>query len=193
MLKKSILPITLTMMLLSQGCNGENNTKKEETAKETKIQVKKAENGYKLSTLDNGNFTIIKEKDGFKLKEAKGKIVIYDIFATWCPPCKASASHLSSLQKKYKDDLIIIGLSIEDNISDEKLLAFQNQNNAHYALVNSNNNRKVADEIVFSLGLGERYPIPLLAMYKDGKLINHFVGMTQEELIESDIKTALGR
>jgi len=32
-----------------------------------------------------------------------------------------------------------------------------------------------------------------MAMYKDGVLINHFVGATQEEFIESDIKRALGK
>lgn len=191
MLKKSILPIALAITLLSQGCDGENKNKQEETKKQ--VKVVKQENADKLTTLDNQNFTILQEKDGFRLKEANGKIVIYDIFATWCPPCKASAAHLSSLQEKYKDDLIIIGISVEDSISDQKLLEFKNQNNAQYALVNSNNNRQVADKIVYSLGLGERYPIPMLAMYKDGKLLNHFVGMTQEELIESDIKLALGK
>lgn len=194
MLKKSILPIALVTTLLFQGCNSEDKNKQEEVIKQTKTtEVKKAENERQLTTLDHGNFTIIKDNKNFKLKNADGKVVIYDIFATWCPPCRASAAHLSSLQEKYKDDLIIIGLSVEDNISDEKLLTFKNQNNAQYALVNSDNNRFVADEIVFSLGLGERYPIPLLAMYKDGKYINHFVGMTQEELIESDIKQALGK
>jgi hypothetical protein len=32
-----------------------------------------------------------------------------------------------------------------------------------------------------------------MAMYKDSKLINHFVGMVEEEFIESDIKQALGK
>ena len=31
-----------------------------------------------------------------------------------------------------------------------------------------------------------------MAMYLDGKLINHYVGAIEEEFIESDIKRALG-
>jgi len=31
-----------------------------------------------------------------------------------------------------------------------------------------------------------------MAMYKNGKLINHYVGATEEEFIDSDIRNALG-
>ena len=41
--------------------------------------------------------------------------------------------------------------------------------------------------------MGPRYPIPLMAMYKDGKYINHYVGAVQEEFVESDIKRALNK
>ena len=185
MLKKSILSITLAIMLLSQGCSSDNNDK------DSKIEQLKSE--YVLSTLNENNYTITKESDSFKLNNANGKIVIYDIFATWCPPCQNAASHLTSLQEKYKNDLIIIGISIEDKISDEKLFKFREENDAYYVLSNSEHNSRLADDIVESLGLGDRYPIPLMAMYKDGKLINHFIGATQEEFIESEIKKTLGK
>jgi thiol-disulfide isomerase/thioredoxin len=184
MLKKSILPLALAIALLSQGCSNDN-----------KEQVKEAknisQNEYALTGLNKQSFTVIKETDGFRLKQAQGKVVLYDIYATWCPPCRSAASHLTSLQEKYKDDLIIIGISIEDDITDEKLLSFREQNNANYILSNSKQNRTLADDIVESIGLGTRYPIPLMVLYKDGKIINHFVGMVEEEFIESDIKKAL--
>ena len=74
-----------------------------------------------------------------------------------------------------------------------KLEDFAKKYNAKYILVNSAQNRPLSDAIVKELGLGERYPIPTLAMYKNGVLINHYVGATQEEFIESDIKNALGK
>jgi len=43
------------------------------------------------------------------------------------------------------------------------------------------------------LQLGERFPIPMMAMYKDGELIQHYIGAVEEEFIESDIKQALKR
>ncbi|MBL0707550.1 MAG: TlpA family protein disulfide reductase [Sulfurimonas sp.] len=148
---------------------------------------------YILTSLEKKQYTVKKEDSGFLLKGAEGKVVIFDIFATWCPPCRGEATHLSSLQEKYKDDLIIIGISIENNILDAKLQDFRRRYDATYMLVNSKTNRTLADAIVSELDLGERYPIPIMAVYKDGKYINHFIGATEEELIESDIKIALGR
>ena len=62
----------------------------------------------------------------------------------------------------------------------------------YYTIVNSDRNRPLVNEIVSALKLGERFPIPIMALYKDGKLITHYVGEVQEEFVESDIKRALG-
>ena len=182
MLKKLTLSLVLTSTLLFIGC-GSDETK----SANDMISA----NEYVLTSLDKTQYIVKKETSGFSLKGAEGKVVIFDIFATWCPPCRGAATHLSSLQKKYKDDLIIIGISIEDKILDSKLQNFRQKYNAKYTLVNSNQNRRLADTIVTELKLGERYPIPIMALYKDGKYINHFIGSIEEELIENDIKLAL--
>ncbi len=78
-------------------------------------------------------------------------------------------------------------------LENSKLEDFAQKYNAKYTLVNSDQNRKLSDAIVKELKLGERYPIPTMAMYKNGVLINNYVGATQEEFIESDIKNALGK
>jgi len=186
MIQKSILLSSIILLLVFQGCSSEEK-------KTQDINSMVSKNEYTLTSIDSKKYLVTQEKDGFVLDQAKDKIVIFDIFATWCPPCRASASHLSSLQKKYKNDLIIIGITIEDNIKNDKLLDFAKTYNAKYTLVNSDQNRRLADAIVSKLGLGDRYPIPTMAIYKDGKLVNHFVGMAQEEFIESDIKRALGK
>jgi hypothetical protein len=55
-------------------------------------------------------------------------------------------------------------------------------------------NQKAAQAIASTLqGVEADFPIPLMAMYKDGILINFYVGATPEEIIESDIKKALGK
>ncbi|MGN6369684.1 MAG: TlpA family protein disulfide reductase [Phycisphaerae bacterium] len=46
--------------------------------------------------------------------ETKGKVVLVDFWATWCPPCREAIPELNALQKKFKDDLVVIGISKED-------------------------------------------------------------------------------
>jgi thiol-disulfide isomerase/thioredoxin len=45
----------------------------------------------------------------------KGKVVIVNFWATWCPPCRAEIPDLIKLQNKYKDQLQIIGISDDDD------------------------------------------------------------------------------
>lgn len=54
--------------------------------------------------------------DGKKLtsKELKGKLVLLDFWATWCPPCVQAAPHMVALHDKYGDKgLQIIGISLD--------------------------------------------------------------------------------
>jgi cytochrome c biogenesis protein CcmG, thiol:disulfide interchange protein DsbE len=56
-----------------------------------------------------------------KQPETKGKPVLVEFWATWCPPCKASIPHLNTIYKKHKDaGLVIIGVSDEDKDTIEK-------------------------------------------------------------------------
>jgi thiol-disulfide isomerase/thioredoxin len=45
--------------------------------------------------------------------DVAGKWVLVDFWATWCGPCRASIPHLNTLQDKFKDKLVVIGLSSE--------------------------------------------------------------------------------
>lgn len=42
-----------------------------------------------------------------------GKFVLLDFWATWCGPCRRSIPHLNELQEKFKDQLVVVGLSDE--------------------------------------------------------------------------------
>lgn len=43
-----------------------------------------------------------------------GKVVLLSFWATWCPPCRLEIPELIDLQKRYKDRLQIIGISMDD-------------------------------------------------------------------------------
>jgi len=150
-------------------------------------------NEYVLTDTNNNQYVIVKSTEGFKLRGFEEKIILLDIFATWCPPCKAEASHLSSLQEKYADELLVLGISIEEGISNAKLQAFKDEFHAEYPMVNSTENSRIINAVTDELQLGRNFGIPLMALYKDGKRVNYYQGATEEEFIESDIKKALGK
>ena len=183
-----LFTLLLSFTLLLTGCSSQ---KDEETTEDANALL--ATNEIVLTALNNKQYVVKKSDNSLKLDDAKGKVVIYDIFATWCPPCQAEASHLASLQKKYKNDLIILGITVENNIPNEKLKEFKKQYHADYTLVNSTENMRLIDEVAKQLKLGRDFGIPLMALYKDGKLLNYYQGATEEEFIESDIKKALGK
>ncbi|MBI3737149.1 TlpA family protein disulfide reductase [Candidatus Sumerlaeota bacterium] len=41
------------------------------------------------------------------------KVYVIEFWATWCPPCRASIPHLSELQKKFKENVIFVGVTDE--------------------------------------------------------------------------------
>ena len=55
--------------------------------------------------------------DGRRISTAdlKGKVLIVNFWATWCPPCRAEIPDLIKLQSHYKDQLLIIGISDDDD------------------------------------------------------------------------------
>src|SRR5437899_2622437 len=59
--------------------------------------------------------------DGRRISSAdwKGKVVIVNFWATWCPPCRAEIPDLVALQDKYRDQLLIVGISEDEGPVDE--------------------------------------------------------------------------
>jgi cytochrome c biogenesis protein CcmG, thiol:disulfide interchange protein DsbE len=56
---------------------------------------------------------LVVEKWLTKEPDRKGKFVLIDFWATWCPPCRKAIPELNALHKKFGDKLVVIGLSDE--------------------------------------------------------------------------------
>jgi thiol-disulfide isomerase/thioredoxin len=52
------------------------------------------------------------------LDELRGKIVLLDFWATWCPPCAAEMPSLAKLAREYQDrDLVVVAASRDEGES----------------------------------------------------------------------------
>jgi thiol-disulfide isomerase/thioredoxin len=55
----------------------------------------------------------------YNIQQMRGKIVLVDFWATWCPPCVRSIPDLQDLYKKYKTDgFEIVGVSLDRDVLD---------------------------------------------------------------------------
>jgi len=148
---------------------------------------------FSLLDTQGKSYNVEKKGTNFTLNDSEGKVVLFDIFATWCPPCRAEVRHLGNLQKKYGDDLIVMGITIEDDVSNDELEKFKEKYSGQYLISNKAQNQDLARAIASTIGVGQQFPIPLMIMYKNGQYITHYAGATPEEMIDSDIAQALGK
>ena len=65
--------------------------------------------------------------DGTKvtLSELRGKIVLINLWATWCPPCRAEMPALENAYKQYKDSgVVVLGLNVTNQDSEKDIPPF---------------------------------------------------------------------
>ncbi|WP_412467108.1 TlpA family protein disulfide reductase [Pedobacter sp. KLB.chiD] len=90
------------------------------------VFAQESNHGKKLwakSILNEKAPELIVEKWISKQPDTKGKFMLIDFWATWCGPCRAYIPVLNNIQKKYGDEIVIIGISDE---AAEKVEAFNN-------------------------------------------------------------------
>jgi thiol-disulfide isomerase/thioredoxin len=55
--------------------------------------------------------------------DLKGRVVIIEFWATWCPPCRSTLAWLGELQKRYGDKVVVLALAVESEDADVRRLA----------------------------------------------------------------------
>ena len=67
--------------------------------------------------------------------DLKGKVVLVNFWATWCPPCRAEIPDLVLLQEKYRDKLVILGVSEDEDATPAQVRAFGVEQKMNYPII----------------------------------------------------------
>jgi thiol-disulfide isomerase/thioredoxin len=114
-----------------------------------------------------------------RLSDYKGKWVLVNFWATWCPPCLHEIPELVSLQKA-REDIQVIGIAMDSGTA-KVVTAFAKKQGITYPVVMGD--RKVQSQI------GEIEGLPTSFLYNpQGKQVSYKVGEITRESIEIYIK-----
>lgn len=113
----------------------------------------------------------------FRLADYAGKVVVVDLWATWCGPCRDEIPHLNELSREYGPrGLEVIGLTVEDRETDAQAVR----------------NFMSAFKIAYRVGWSERAfanairrgdTIPqTFVIGRDGRLVKYYLGFTKSDL-----------
>lgn len=67
--------------------------------------------------------------------DLRGKVVLVNFWATWCPPCRAEIPDLVALQEKYRDKLVVLGISEDEDATPAQVKAFGVEQKMNYPIV----------------------------------------------------------
>jgi thiol-disulfide isomerase/thioredoxin len=131
------------------------------------------------------DFTL-KDMNGVDVRLAtfKGKVILLNFWATWCGPCKAEIPGLVELQAQYKDDLVVLGFSVDDTV--EKLQPYVAEYRINYPVLIGNGREDVQD------AYGPLWGIPVSVIIgRDGTIAKKHSGIASKEQFEREIKALL--
>jgi len=162
--------LILALVMALAGCNSEESSKSSST-------VKLAVQPVAVNSIAQS------------LEQMKGKVVVLDLWATWCGPCRMEIPSFIKLQEKYKaQGLEIVGVSLDPITrggNAEMVGKFAQDNNINYTIWLVNNPSALAN---YPAGQG----IPTTYVIgRDGRIVKQYVGVQPENVFESDIKSLL--
>jgi peroxiredoxin len=120
------------------------------------------------------------------LSDFEGKVVVLDLWATWCPPCREEIPFLVSLYEEFRDrGLVVVGVGLDDGGA-PVLKSFAEENGMTYPVVVGNRSVQASYGVT---------AIPTTFMIgRDGRIATKHVGFHPSIAGEmrSDVESLLG-
>jgi len=130
---------------------------------------------FQLHTIDDREIS---------LAELRGKVVIVNFWATWCPPCRAEIPALIALQQKYRHELAIVGIS-EDEGGVDVVRKYVAEHRINYPIAMTSPEFEKLFPGVAALPTS-------FFIDRDGSIVQKHVGMLAPELTEAETRSLAG-
>jgi cytochrome c biogenesis protein CcmG/thiol:disulfide interchange protein DsbE len=113
-----------------------------------------------------------------------GKVVLVNFWATWCGPCREEIPMLAALQDHYRDQLVILGLSIDERPAEE-VKAFADALGVNYPVAMST--RELEREF------GGVTAVPsTFVVNPAGRIVQRHLGLLQGPRTEHEVRALAG-
>lgn len=178
---KTLSVFLFFLILLFVGCDSKDENKKHSSQS-------KDEKAFTLNTSDDSSIKISLNGDKIEIENINNKLVLLSFFTTWCPACKVEIENLVKLQDSFQNDLVVVGILLEDFKTNEEIREFMSRFNANYKVTNSNE----AFELAKALGGIKAIPT-LFLLDKNKETYQKYTGLVPNEMMEIDIKKLLER
>ncbi|MDQ3012952.1 MAG: TlpA family protein disulfide reductase [Acidobacteriota bacterium] len=170
-----LLAALLIASTLSLACNNAAAPRPLSSSKDA-VDKKPATNQQAIK--DSLDVPIAKLDGGtFKLEDYRGKVLVVDFWATYCPPCVKQAPQLAALNERYRDrGLVVVGLTSDPKDDQQKVEEFIKKAGINYTIGYDNSWLSGA----FMKGTEDdsgQPPIPqLFVIARDGRVVEHLIG-----------------
>jgi thiol-disulfide isomerase/thioredoxin len=114
----------------------------------------------------------------------RGKVVIVNFWATWCPPCRQEIPDLIALQEKYKDHLQIVGVS-QDSGSVEEVRRFVAEHRMNYPNIMSTPEIEALFPGIYALPTS-------FVLDREGRIAQKHVGLLNAAVTETETRSLAG-
>jgi peroxiredoxin len=119
-----------------------------------------------------------------KLSDFRGKAVVLNFWATWCPPCKVEMPWFVEFQKQHeKDGLVILGIAMDDS-EPQKIAQFTSEMGVNYPVLLG------TDKVSEQYGNVEFLPTTFY-VDRHGKIFGKAAGLIDRSEIQHDIEHML--
>lgn len=122
--------------------------------------------------------------DNVRLSDFRGKAIVLNFWATWCPPCRREIPWFIALQKQYgPQGLQVIGVSM-DATGTAAVEGFVKRTHMNYPVL------KGDDHVASLYGGAEMLPTTYY-IARDGRVVSSVTGLISESEVEKNIREAL--